>query len=96
MQVAPWPRHLPTWPVLVLASSAGPIHRQLTGRPMSEGMPTEATNPSRSFSMSRRCVVSSAQAAAAAVAAPSLPLWKLLSPGSSDCQATCSVSGGYS
>lgn len=56
---------------------------------MSEGTPAEATTPSRSFRMSRRCVVSSAQAAAAAVAAPSLPLWKLLSAGRSDCQATC-------
>lgn len=81
----------PTWPVVVLTSSAGPIQRQLTGRPISDGMVAEATMPRRSLRMMRRWEVSSAAQAAAAVPAPSQPLWKLLSPGISDCQATCRV-----
>ena len=79
--------------MLVLTSSAVPIHRQLTGRPVSEGMAAEATAASRSFTLSTRWEVSRAAQAAAALPTPSQPLWKLPASapaGMSDCQATCS------
>ena len=78
-----------TWPALVLTSSAGPSHRQLTGRPMSEGMAAEASTASRSLTTSSRWLVSTAAAAATAPPAPSQPEWKLPSAATSGCQATC-------
>ena len=94
LRSTPLPHALPTWPVVVVRSRAGPTHKQLTGRPMSGGTPADATTASRSLSSSTRWEVSTAAAAATAVAAPSLPAWKLASAGISDCQATCGAGEG--